>query len=295
MKKKNIIICIIVVVIVLGGSVAYGVIHRNNEVKAEQLERQKLEEQIEKEKKALKSAELAVDTAYKTRSDEDIDKANEAIEKLNDNQKTDKTKFTDRMEKLNGFLKLISDVDEAIAKATESKSDADINAAQSLIDKETDEYLKNDKLSAQKRLDELKAQITKEKEKQKLDAENKAKAAKAAQAQQTAQNEANQQAQTDEAAQQNQASNQQAYQEQPQQQYQEPANQSPAQPNYTQPAPAQPTPSQPTPSTPAPSAPAGGGGNNLPAGPTQGGGSNGAGIENSPGGNDGIGEIEWEH
>lgn len=279
MKKKYITI-IVIVLVLIGAGATFGIIHDNNEVKAEQLEKQEHEEQIEIEKDNLKTAETAIDKAYETRSDKDIEAAKTAIDKLSDNQKEDKTKLNDKITKLNNFLKQIFDVETAITNATKSKSDADINSAQVLIDKETDEYLKNDKLSAQKRLDELKALITKEKERQRLEAETKEKATKAAQTSQTEQNEAIQQPQTDTATQQNQASNQEAYQGQPQQQYREPTYQSPA---------------QPSPSQPTPSAPAGGGGNSLPGGPTQGGGSNGAGITDSPGGNDGVGEIEWEH
>jgi hypothetical protein len=70
------------------------------------------------------------------------------------------------MTTLAGFIKQVSDVNTSLNKAIQSKSDKDIQATQALINKEIDSYLKSDKSSAQKKLNDLKAKIAKEKKEQ---------------------------------------------------------------------------------------------------------------------------------
>lgn len=130
MNKKILVFIMITTImtalIICGGM--YKDAQRNNKVEADRDAQQKLDTRMEKEKEALETAEAAVNTAYKSRLEKDIDKANEAIKKLSKNQQAEKTKLTDRMAKLAGFLKQISAVDKAIKKAEESRTDADINA-----------------------------------------------------------------------------------------------------------------------------------------------------------------------
>jgi len=216
-KKRTLTVAIIVLIIIAGG--AFGIIHHNNEVQAEKIAKQK--EQIQKEKDILENAKLATVKAYESREKNDIDTANEAINKLADRQKENKSELNDKMIKLEAFLKQITNVNTALAKATTSKSSSDIDSAQSLIDKMTDDYLKNDKSAAQKKLNDLKEQITKEKAK--IEADNKAKKGAEESVQQV------QKTQTVQSP---------TETEQPQQTYQEP-QQSYQQPETTQQAPQQ--------------------------------------------------------
>lgn len=289
-------IAIIAILAVCGGT--YGFVHHNNVVQAQQ----KQEALIKKERESFKSAKSAVDQAYKTRDSKDIEAANKAIDKLSNSQKEDTAKLSKRMNKLDNLIKQLSEINTALEKANTSKTDADIKSVQELLDKVTDDYLKNDKKTIQDKLDILKAQIVKDDEKKKADAkaDQEAKLKEAAQAQQIQQNQTAQHAPSIDTttAQNNQASGQPVYQEQPQQNYQQPAYQAPMeQPNYQQPAqpnnnqqPAQQTPTNPAPSQPsAPSQPTGPNGGNGTA--------NGAGIIDSPGGWDTAGNVgmgEWQ-
>lgn len=280
-KKKKIILAITAILAVCVGS--YGVVRHNNEVQAQQ----KQEALIKKEKTNLESASSAVNLAYETRDSKDIETANEAIDKLSNNQKEDKTELSKKMSKLDSLLKQLAEINTAIEKANKSKAEADVKSAQTLLDKTTDNYLKNDKKILQDKLDTLKRQIAEE-AKKKAEAEAKAKDEAAMVKTQQEQQAAAQESQN------NQVSNQETYQEPPKQNYQEPTYQ---EPTYQTPAeqPSYQAPSQPAPAQPAPSQPSGGGGKPLPDGPVFGGGSNGAGIENSPGGNDGIGDFgPWQ-
>lgn len=122
--------------------------------------------------------------AYQTRTDQEIKKAETALSKLSKHQKTEQTKLTTRLTQLKGFLKQLSNVNDSLAKATQSKSEQDIKATQALINQETNDYLKTDQATAQNKLNAL---IAKEK------AEADAKSKSEAQAQQAA-SEASQQA-----------------------------------------------------------------------------------------------------
>ncbi len=132
--------------------------------------------------------------------------------------------MTNKLSQLKSFLKQISDVNAALSKAIQSKTEQDIKATQTLIDKETDAYLKNDKAEAQNKLNALSAQITKEK------AEKEAKAKADAAAAKAAADAAEVPRQADAVV---QASNQPAYNEAPQQYYQQPAQDNGG--SYTQP------------------------------------------------------------
>lgn len=250
MKPKRIIYSLILILLVTIG-ITFGVVHQN-QVKAERIaqERRKIED------RNLKVATAAIKTAYQTRADQEIKKAETALSKLSKHQKTDQTKLTTKLTQLKGFLKQLSDVNDSLAKATQSKSEQDIKATQALISQETDDYLKTDQTTAQNKLNALIAQISKEK------AEADAKSKSEAQAQQVV-SEASQQ--TDYTT---QVSDYQTYVEAPQGAYQtsdQANNNSTLAPQQNYQAPAQ--------STQIPNAP--NGGNGTP---------NGAGITDSPGG-----------
>lgn len=229
---------VITALVICGGM--YRDAQRNNKVEADRIAQQKLDARIEKEKAALETAEAAVNTSYKTRLDKDIDTANEAIKKLTENQKAEKTKLTDKMTKLAGFLKQISAVDKAIKKAEESRTEADIKAAQDLIDKETDPYLKDDKKAAQKRLDDLKTQIANEFAQQQLEAEAQEQTEATEEPIQPSEEQPN--VQEIQPEQQNPVIEQPAYNEQPQPSYQQPVQQDPMQPAPIEPETSNPEP-----------------------------------------------------
>lgn len=256
--NKKILVLIMVTTVITALVICAGIYRdaqRNNKVEADRVAQQKLDARIEKEKETLETAEAAVNTAYKTRLDKDIDRANEAIKKLNENQKAEKTKLTDKMTKLSGFLKQIAALDKAIKKAEESRTDADIKAAQDLIDKVIDPYLKDDKDAAQKRLDDLKTQIANELAQQQLEAEAQVQTESTEEPTQSSEEQPN--VQEIQPEQQNPVVEQPAYSEQPQPYYPQPV-----QPNPVQPTPIQPETSNPE---PAPSQSSDDGGNTQPA------------------------------
>lgn len=166
MTKKKFIVTIFMVVLV--GSVSFGVIH-NKKVEAERIAQEEQNAKHKKEKKLLDKAKKSVDEAYKTRKEDDTKTAETAISKLMANQKKDKQELTDKLTKLKGLLKQLEEVNKQLTKTEKSKSQQDIDDTQKLIDKLIDEYLKADKETAQKKLDEIKQQLVKEKERAKKD------------------------------------------------------------------------------------------------------------------------------
>ena len=280
--KKKVIIGAILAFLILSSGITYAVVQHNNQVQARELVQKKQEEQEKKETANLKTAETAVDQAYYSRKETDIEAAKKAVGKLSDKQNTDKTKLNEKLTKLNELLKQLSELNTALDKATKSKSDADMKTVQNLLDKMTNDYLKNDKVVAQKKITSLEEQVKKE-----ADEKNKA----VADAEAAKQIEVNQTAQTP--TEPGQASDQSAYTDQvpAQQQQEQPTYQAPAQQQQEQPAyqaPAQQTPSQPNYQQPIPSQPS----PNQPTGPNGGNGTpNGAGIVDSPGGWDTPGNV----
>ncbi|QIW56805.1 hypothetical protein DIY07_01600 [Streptococcus iniae] len=181
MKPKKITFSLILILLITIG-ITFGIVHQN-QVKAERI----AQERRKTEDKNLKVATAAITIAYQTRADQDIKKAETALSKLSKHQKTEQTKLTTKLTQLKGFLKQISNVNDSLAKATQSKSEQDIKATQALINQETNDYLKTDQATAQNKLNALIALIAKEK------AEADAKSKSEAQAQQAA-SEASQQA-----------------------------------------------------------------------------------------------------
>lgn len=212
MTKKKIILAILVLIICVGGITTYSISRHNEKVRAQEVAQQKLEVQ---EKEALKTAETAVETAYQSRDTKDIELANQAIEKLSDNQSKDKEILTTKINELNGFIKQIDELKTAITKAEKSKTDTDIKTVQKLLDNMTNDYLKEDKETAIKNLDKLKASIKEEQAKAEADKKAKETEVAEASAQQQVENETQLQGEQE-------TSNQQSYNEAPQQNYQEP-------------------------------------------------------------------------
>ena len=178
MKPKKITFSLILILLITIG-ITFGIVHQN-QVKADRISQEKRKTEDEN----LKVATDAITIADQTRTDQEIKKAETALSKLSKHQKTEQTKLTTRLTQLKGFLKQLSNVNDSLAKATQSKSEQDIKATQALINQETNDYLKTDQATAQNKLNAL---IAKEK------AEADAKSKSEAQAQQAA-SEASQQA-----------------------------------------------------------------------------------------------------
>lgn len=164
MTKKKITAIAIIIFVLICGTTTYFIIHHQNEVHAQEVAKQKKEESLQKEKKNLATAETVVTNAFKTRTDEDIEKADVAINKLNKKQKTDKTRLTDEMNKLKNWLVLKKQLETATAKAEKSKTDTDINEVQTLLKTEVDDRFKDEKQSFQDRLTALQEERKKAKE-----------------------------------------------------------------------------------------------------------------------------------
>lgn len=204
MKHKKLILSLLIILCIFAGT-TFGFIHQK-QVKNDRM----AQEQLDKQRKMLKQAATAVDTAYQARSDKDIAYAETAVSKLSSHQKADKSQLTQKLTQLKSYLKQISDVNTALSKATQSRTEEDLKATQALIDMETNDYLKADKTEAQNKLSTLIAKIAKEK------AEAEAKTKAEAQAKQVA-SEALQQASNAV-----QAPSVETYSQTPQQPYQAP-------------------------------------------------------------------------
>ncbi|MCJ1993112.1 hypothetical protein GYN24_00730 [Lactococcus piscium] len=268
MKHKKLILSLVLILCIFSG-ITVGFIHQK-QVKDDRMAQEKLD----KQRKMLKQAATAVDTAYQARSDKDVAYAETAVSKLSSHQKADKRQLIKKLTQLKSYLKQISDVSIALSKATQSKTEEDIKATQALIDMGTSDYLKADKTDAQNKLSTLIAQIAKEK------AETEAKTKAEAQAKQVA-SEALQQPSNAV-----QAPSVETYSPAPQQPYQAPT-QSAGGNSYIPPAPSA-TPSP----APAPTSPPSSASRTAGSSVTTG---NASGTTNSPGGwdspnNAGMGE-----
>ena len=144
------------IVLILVASISFGIIHQQK-VEAERIAKEEREALIKKDKEFLDKAQIAVDLAYSTRKEEDIELAKSAISKINDNKKKDKQKLSDKLTQLIEFLKQLDNTHKQLSKTEKSKSQTDIDATQKLIDNMTDDYLKKDKEEIQKKLNKIKA------------------------------------------------------------------------------------------------------------------------------------------
>ena len=152
MKNKKVVLITILALVILGG-ISFSTLHYQK-VEAERIAKEEREALI---KEVLDKAQIAVDLAYSTRKEEDMELAKSAISKINDNKKKDKQKLSDKLTQLIEFLKQLDDTHKQLSKTEKSKSQTDIDATQNLIDNMTVDYLKKDKEEIQKKLNKIKA------------------------------------------------------------------------------------------------------------------------------------------
>lgn len=155
MKNKKVVLITILALVILGG-ISFSALHYQK-IEAQRIAQEELEARIKKEKEILNEAEIAMELAYRTRKEDDIKTAETAISKLNNKQKKDKQSLSNKLSKLTELLKQLDDIEKELIKTEKSKSQADIDATQKLIDKMTDDYLKKNKEEIQKKLDKINA------------------------------------------------------------------------------------------------------------------------------------------
>lgn len=146
--NKRVIVSILVVVligVISGGVYAYqSKVEHDKQVK---LERDKNYHKLET------SADEAVELAYNSRKNIDIENANKSIEKL---KNSDQKNLKDKMGKLDKLLSEINSTKVAVEKADSSKTEADLLNAQKAIDILKDEYQAKDKSIFQENLNNIK-------------------------------------------------------------------------------------------------------------------------------------------
>lgn len=166
--NKRVIVSILVVVligVITGGVYAYqSKVEHDKQVK---LERDKAYRKIEV------SVDKAVELAYNSRKNTDIENTNKSIEKL---KKSDQKDLKERMGKLDKLLSEINSAKATVEKASSSKSEEDLLNAQKSIDILKDEYQEKDRVAFQENLDKIKKAIADEKARVKAEQEAKVKA-----------------------------------------------------------------------------------------------------------------------
>jgi sortase (surface protein transpeptidase) len=164
--NKRVIVSILVVVligVISGGVYAYqSKVEHDKQVK---LERDKNYHKLET------SADEAVELAYNSRKNIDIENANKSIEKL---KNSDQKNLKDKMGKLDKLLSEINSTKVAVEKAVSSKTEADLLNAQKAIDILNDEYQAKDKSIFQENLNNIKKAIADEKARVEQEAKIKA-------------------------------------------------------------------------------------------------------------------------
>ncbi|MGC5927566.1 hypothetical protein [Enterococcus faecalis] len=158
MKKK--VLIVIIVLTIIGGALIGGYAYSSKIAYDKQV---KLERNIRAKKayqKLEKQANVAINQAYISRSNADIDIANHAINKLN---KNDQKSLKEKMNHLLELIEIIEKTNDSIKHAKKTKSEADITITQQLIDSINDDYLAKDKAQFQTSIDELKKSISEEK------------------------------------------------------------------------------------------------------------------------------------
>ncbi|MGG6795911.1 UNVERIFIED_CONTAM: hypothetical protein KB582_08875 [Streptococcus canis] len=166
--NKRVIVSILVVVfigVISGGVYAY-------QSKVEHDKQVKLEYENDY-RKLEKNADEAVQLAYNSRKNEDIENANKSIEKLN---KSDQKTLKEKIEKLDKVLSEINSTKVAVEKAYSRKTEADLLNAQKAIDSLKDEYQAKDKSIFQENLNNIKKAIADEKARVEVEQEAKVKA-----------------------------------------------------------------------------------------------------------------------
>lgn len=164
--NKRVIVSILVVVligVISGGVYAYqSKVEHDKQVK---LERDKNYHKLET------SADEAVELAYNSRKNIDIENANKSIEKL---KNSDQKNLKDKMGKLDKLLSEINSTKVAVEKVDSSKTEADLLNAQKAIDILKDEYQAKDKSIFQENLNNIKKAIADEKARVEQEAKIKA-------------------------------------------------------------------------------------------------------------------------
>lgn len=159
--NKRVIVSILVVIligVITGGVYAYqSKVEHDKQVK---LERDKAYRKIEV------SVDKAVELAYNSRKNTDIENANKSIEKL---KKSDQKDLKERMGKLDKLLSEINSAKATVEKASSSKSEEDLLNAQKSIDILKDEYQEKDRVAFQENLDKIKKAIADEKARVKVE------------------------------------------------------------------------------------------------------------------------------
>ena len=165
MNKKVIVSILVVVLIgvISGGVYAY-------QSKVEHDKQVKLEHDKDY-RKLKKNADEAVQLAYNSRKNEDIENANKSIEKL---KKSDQKDLKERMGKLDKLLSEINSAKATVEKASSSKSEEDLLNAQKSIDILKDEYQEKDRVAFQENLNNIKKAIADEKARAEQEAKIKA-------------------------------------------------------------------------------------------------------------------------
>ncbi|WP_285141064.1 hypothetical protein [Lactococcus petauri] len=166
--NKRVIVSILVVVfigVISGGVYAY-------QSKVEHDKQVKLEYENDY-RKLEKNADEAVQLAYNSRKNEDIENANKSIEKL---KKSDQKTLKEKIEKLDKLLSEINSTKVAVEKAYSRKTEADLLNAQKAINSLKDEYQAKDKSIFQENLNNIKKVIADEKARAKAEQETKIKA-----------------------------------------------------------------------------------------------------------------------
>lgn len=165
MNKKVIVSILVVVLIgvISGGVYAY-------QSKVEHDKQVKLEHDKDY-RKLEKNADEAVQLAYNSRKNEDIENANKSIEKL---KKSDQKTLKKKIEKLDKLLSEINYTKVAVEKADSSKTEADLLNAQKAIDSLKDEYQVKNKSIFQENLNNIKKAIAYEKAKAEQEAKIRA-------------------------------------------------------------------------------------------------------------------------
>lgn len=166
MNKRVIVSILVVVLIGVISYVAYAY-----QPKAEHDKQVKLERDKNYHKLAT-SADKAVEIAYNSRKNIDIENANKSIEKL---KKSNQKDLKEKMGKLDKLLLEIDSTKVAVEKVDSSKIEADLLNAQKAIDSLKDEYQAKDKSIFQENLNNIKKAIAEQEAKIKAEQEVKVK------------------------------------------------------------------------------------------------------------------------
>ena len=98
MEHKKLILSLVLILCIFSG-ITVGFIH-HKQVKDTRM----AQENLDRQRKTLKQAATAVDTAYQTRADKDIQTSETAVSKLSSHQKADKSQLIKKLTQLKSYL-----------------------------------------------------------------------------------------------------------------------------------------------------------------------------------------------